>query len=214
MRPLPPLRLVVVDDQRLFRETLSQLLAKSPGIRVLGQASSGAELFALLTAATPDLILLDLDMPGLSGLECAERLAVSHPSLPVLILTMHEVAAFREASQQLPNVRDYLTKNTDFPTLLRAIHLAARGAELTAACSPSPATALTRQERAVMRLILAQRSNEQISATLFNSIRTIEVHRRNLYQKTGARTLVGIVLYSLRHGLITLEELEELAQAS
>ena len=209
----PFIRVLVVDDHHLFREGLVRLLQEAPDIQVVGSAASGEEALALLdNGILPDVVLLDLNMPGLGGLNTLGRITAHHPDLPVLVLTVSEagddlVAAIRAGA------RGYLLKRATSAEVLDAIRRAHRGEAVLAPemerirqgevqGGRSPALArLTPREQEVLRLVAAGLSNKEIAARLYLSPHTVKAHLRNILDKLGLQSRAEAAAWAVRHGL-------------
>jgi DNA-binding NarL/FixJ family response regulator len=189
-----PLRLVVADDHPVYRDGLAMLLGSVPGLTVVGTAADGAEAVALAREEQPDVIVMDVQMPVLDGIEATRRITTESPSVGVVVLTMSEddgtvFAAVRAGA------RGYLLKGADQEEVVRAITTVANGgavfgaalarriAEFFAAGPTGPETAfpqLTAREREVLDLVAAGRSNAQIAATLYLSPKTVRNNVSNV----------------------------------
>ena len=216
-------RVLVVDDQRVVREGLQMLLGLLDGVEVVGSAADGEEALARAAETDPDVVLMDLNMPRLDGIEATKRLAVEQPHLPVVVLTTYSddqrvLAALRAGA------RGYLTKDAGAEEIHAAVTSAARGkAHLspevqlrlldalkagTPVAVPSdlpPAEAapdgLTPREVDVLRHIAAGRSNTEIAAELYVSTATVKTHINHIFAKTGLRDRAQLVGYAYRAGL-------------
>ncbi|MCB0896463.1 MAG: response regulator transcription factor [Nocardioides sp.] len=225
MTPDQPVRVLVVDDLRVVREGLQMLLGLLDTVEVVGTAADGEEALEQVTADPPDVVLMDLNMPRLDGIEATRRLAVSHPHVPVVVLTTlsddQQVFAALQAG-----ARGYLTKDAGAAEIENAILTAARGqASLdpdvqrrlldalragSAFGVPAPGPAplpgtlpdgLTAREAEVVQLIAAGRSNTEIAGELFVSTATVKTHVNHIFAKTGLRDRAQLVAYAYRTGL-------------
>lgn len=218
--PIFPCRLLVAEEHLIFRQALVTLLGQHPALAVIAAVGTEAELRTQLQQEAPDLVLLHVTQPeGVFGAALLADLNARYPKLPVVVL-LTEVTAL-SALAAFPNVKARIERAVSAAELVNALCEAAgltadHSALESTASGPPPSSrkiisAMTRQEIAVLRLIVAQLSNKEIAALLFNSVRTIEGHRSNIYHKTGARKLAGIMVYALENKLMTLEEMRELA---
>ncbi len=214
------IRVVIADDHRLVREGIHALLDKSDDIEVVGEAGDGASALAMVKALSPDVLVTDISMPGLSGLEAAAQVTALGIPTAVVVLTMHAEEAL--ARRALANgARGYVLKDSVTDELLLAIRAARRGgtylspavsaALLTApypaagaAADPVPAT-LTQREQEVLRLIGHGHTNRAIADALAISIKTVERHRTQLMAKLDVHNLVDLVRVAIRRGLIDLD---------
>jgi DNA-binding NarL/FixJ family response regulator len=209
------LRVLVVDDQQIVREGLATILDLLPDVSVVGTAGDGAEALELVTRRRPDVVLMDLHMPVLDGVEATRRIVAEHPSIAVLILT-----TFGEDDDALEalrvGARGVLTKDAGREEIARALHQAAAGhmtlapplqARLLAAAAPKVPVrtelpdGLTAREAEVLGLIAAGFTNREIAQRLVVSETTVKTHINHVFAKTGARDRAAAINYATRHGL-------------
>jgi DNA-binding NarL/FixJ family response regulator len=191
------------------------LLAADADLEVIGEAGTGEETLHLAEELGPDVVLLDIGMPGGSGIETVRRLKEKLPALKVLFLTMHEEEGM--LLEALSAGGDgYIIKRADQPEIIQAIRVVQRGdvyvhpAMTRALLSqpetterpPEPVEPLTRREIDVLRLLARGNTNRQIADLLTLSIRTVESHRANLMGKLGLASRVELVTYAEEHGLL------------
>lgn len=208
-------RILIADDHPVLRSGLRVLLAADPDLEVVGEAGTGDETLRLAEELHPDVVLLDIGMPGESGIETVRRLKATLPDLKVLFLTMHEEeGTLLEALNAGGD--GYVIKRADQPEIIQAIRVVQRGdvyvhpAMTSALLSqaetterrPEPVEPLTRREIDVLRLLARGNTNRQIAELLALSIRTIESHRANLMGKLGLSSRVELVTYAEEHGLL------------
>jgi DNA-binding NarL/FixJ family response regulator len=182
-----PLRVLVVDDHPVYRDGLAALLASVDGVEVVGTAADGRQAISAVRELAPDVVIMDIQMPVLDGIEATRRVTADNPALGVVVLTMSEDDGTVFAAMQA-GARGYLLKGADQEEVVRAIvtvahggavfgpALAARIAQLLSAGSNAAPTAfpqLTERERQVLDLVAAGRSNAQIAQTLFLSPKTV-----------------------------------------
>ena len=208
-------RILIADDHPLLRSGLRVLLGADPSLEVVGEAGTGEETLRLAGELRPDVVLLDISMPGESGIETVRRLKAELPALKVLFLTMHE-----EEGMLLEALNaggdGYLIKRADEADILQAIRVVLRGdvyvhpamtrallgqAETTPR-PQEPVEPLTRREIDVLRLLARGNTNRQIAELLALSVRTVESHRANLMGKLGLSSRVELVTYAEEHGLL------------
>ncbi|MGA8566635.1 MAG: response regulator transcription factor [Candidatus Binataceae bacterium] len=216
------IRVLIADDHRLFREALRAVLERE--CEVVGEAASGEEAIALAARIRPDIVLLDVGMPGVGGLNAAHRLAKQAPSSKVVILSQHEDEEYVIEAMVEAGAAGYLVKNDAAAELLSALRAVAAGRTyLSAAVAPavlarlkntrgmSASSAvpvvvkLTRREREVLSLIGEGATSKDIAARLGISPKTAQVHRDNLKQKLKAKSTAAIVRYAIKHKLIRAE---------
>ena len=208
-------RILIADDHPVLRSGLRVLLGADPDLEVVGEAGTGEETLRLAQELRPDVVLLDIGMPGESGIETVRRLKAELPALKVLFLTMHE-----EEGMMLEALGaggdGYLIKRADDAEIIHAIRVVGRGdvyvhpamtrALLSQAEPPErsqePVEPLTRREIDVLRLLARGNTNRQIAELLGLSTRTVESHRANLMGKLGLSSRVELVTYAEEHRLL------------
>lgn len=216
--PAPPIRVLLADDQRVVREGLSMLVGLLPGIEVVGTAADGEEAVRLAVARAPDVVLMDLRMPRVDGIEATRRLATERPSARVIALTTFAdeptvLAALRAGA------RGYLTKDAGAEEIDRAIRAVARGEAaldaavqhhvIAAAVSDAAGGAgelpdgLTPREAEVLALIADGLTNGEIAEQLVVSQATVKSHVNHLFAKAGLRDRAQAVAYAYRTGIAT-----------
>jgi len=213
-----PTRVLIADDQGLVREGLMTLLGAQEGIEVVAVAADGEEAVALCERHLPDVVLMDLRMPRLDGVEATRRIRSAHPRIEIVVLTTYADDDSILGALQA-GARGYLTKDAGAAEIARAVHAAAAGQTLldpavqqrllaaAAAGRPDPAPPadlpdeLTPREAEVLRLIAAGLSNAEIAARLVISEATVKTHVNHLFAKTGARDRAQAVHYAYQHGL-------------
>lgn len=213
------MRVLVVDDQTVVREGLSTLLGLLDGIAVVGAAANGDDALAAIERLDPDVVLLDLHMPGRSGIEVAQELTRRGSRTRIVVLTTYAdddwvFAALRAGA------RGFLTKDASADEIAAAIHTVMAGQaqldpsvqrrlleafERTPVATPedrtTPPDGLTPRETEVLRLVAEGRSNDEIAAGLFVSPATVKTHLNHLLAKTGSRDRSQLVRYAYRAGL-------------
>jgi len=208
-------RVLIADDHPLLRAGLRRLLAADPELDVVGEAGTGDEVLRLTGELRPDIVLLDIGMPGTNGIDTARTLKATHAGVLVLFLTMHEEEGMLQAALRAGG-DGYLVKRAEEPEILRAIH-AVRDGKLyvnammtrtlaqpaaSAERRPAPIEALTHREVDVLRLLAKGNTNRQIAELLSLSVRTVESHRANLMGKLGFTSRVELVTYAEDHALL------------
>ena len=213
-----PVRVMVVDDQALVREGLMTLLDAVPDINPVAAAGDGQEAVALCARHRPDVVLMDLRMPKLDGVEATRRIRAAQPETEIVVLTTHaDEESILDALRA--GARGYLTKDAGIAEISRAVHAAADHQTLldpvvhsqllaaaTAGPRPAPQPAslpddLTQREAEVLSLIARGLSNREIAATLVVSEATVKTHINHVFAKIGARDRAQAVHYAYTHGL-------------
>jgi DNA-binding NarL/FixJ family response regulator len=206
------LRVVICDDHVVLRVGLRLILERQPGYTLVGEAADGPAVIALAKSAQPDLVILDLNLPGGSGLTLIEPIRQAAPQAKVVILTVHEDEAFFFAALQA-GAAGYVLKGGEMSELLAALDLVAQGGipiprqlgQRLAAEHLGQATDLTRltgREVEILRLVAAGRSNREIGEQLALSVRTVERHRSAIMSKLGFHNKVELLRYAIRHGWV------------
>ena len=209
-----PIRVLVVDDHSVVREGIRHVLEGAEGFQVVAEAANGTEALARALGERPDVVLLDLTMPGPSGLEVVRRLRAQLPDTRVLILSVHDDREYVLESVRV-GAHGYLRKDSspaDIRHAIRAVHAgdsffsppAAR--HLAAAMQEQPTTdrigVLTTRERDVLLRVARGRTNREAAAELGISVRTVETHRDSLMRKLGINTVAGLTRFAIEHRLL------------
>jgi DNA-binding NarL/FixJ family response regulator len=219
--PDEPVSVVVADDQSAVREGLVLLLGTLPGITVAGEAADGDAAIALVAAARPNVVLMDLNMPGCDGVTATRRITADYPGTRVVVLTTYADDDSIIGALQA-GALGYLTKDATRAEIGRALQAAAAGQAvldpavqqaLLSAAARAPETgaprgvpdsadtcALTPREADVLRLIAAGQSNREIARTLFVSEATVKTHVNRIFAKTGSRDRAQAMRYAYAHG--------------
>ena len=209
-----PIRILIADDHGVIRAGLRALLEDIPDITVVGEASDGGEALAKAVELKPDILLMDLSMPNMGGIEATRQLSQSEPKVRVLILTVHEEESLLKEVIRT-GAAGYIVKRAAQEDLLHAIRVVARGdlyihptmtrALFNDASVPpksSEIETLTLREIEVLQLLAKGYTNRQIAEHLSLSPRTVEGHRSNVSGKLGLRSRVELVEYAEKHGLL------------
>ena len=209
-------KIMLVDDHAIVREGYRAVLQKQPMLRIVAEASDGAEAYRLFKETRPDLVIMDLTMPGVGGIEAIRHIRQWDPAACILVFTMHQNAAFAVQAIRA-GARGYVTKTSPPEALLKAVsdvldgrlalspdmdhELAlSRLAEETVA-----ADVLTPREFEVLRMLLAERTTEEIAETLHISPKTVANLHYLIKTKLGVASDIELVLLALRQGLLTPE---------
>jgi len=206
------IRIVIADDHRLVRRGIKEILKTANDVLVCGEAADSAELLLILRQDLPDVLILDLAMPGLSGPELIKSLCAEFPSLRILVLSMHDEAQFAALAIRA-GALGYVTKDTDPEILLLAIQRIALNGKFIdptlveaivfspQEAKPLPHESLSDREIQVLELLVAGKSLNHIAGELNLSPKTISSHKMRLMQKLGTESNAELVRYAIRHKL-------------
>ena len=213
----PPIRVLVADDHTIVRSGIRHVLESEPGFTVVAEASTGGEALELASSLHPDVVVLDISMPGDSGLRVAAELRRRVPETHVLILSMHDNTEYVLESLRA-GAHGYLLKDTAATELRDAIRAVRRGESFfspaiagrlsavvrgdAAESSAGALGQLTARERQVLVGVAHGHTNREIATQLGISHRTVETHRESLMRKLGVRTVAGLTRLALEAGLV------------
>jgi DNA-binding NarL/FixJ family response regulator len=205
-RAAAPIRIVVVDDHVVMREGTQMILDNAPGNLVVGAAATGAEAIQLVEQHRPDVLLLDLQLPDMSGVEVARRVRASSPSVAVLMLTGYIDGTYVPRLLQL-GVRGYLPKTASSVELIAAVRAVAAGRTIvmsSAAVSSleTMRAPLTAREREVLQLLAQGLRNSEMADRLSVSIKTVEHHVTRLLAKMGVQSRSQAIIKAREQGLV------------
>jgi two-component system, NarL family, response regulator NreC len=215
------IRIVLADDHQIVRQGVKSLLESHADLEVLGEAGDGIGVLTIVGRVKPDILVLDLMMPGLNGLEVTRRVSKVSPQTKVIILSMYMnepyvIEALRNGAY------GYILKESNIADLVRAIREVAAGhhylspplseraieayVEKTKGASLDLYDTLTTREKEVLQLAVEGNGNVEIATRLFISARTAETHRANLMRKLGLHTQTDLIKYALKKGILPTEE--------
>jgi len=208
-----PIRILIADDHLIIREGLRLILETAEGMELVGEASDGAEALRLAGETRPDVILMDLRMPGMDGLTAIQHLSVEYPQIAVVILTTYNEDDWMVRGLQA-GARAYLLKDTDRQTLFNTIRAAARGETLLQpevlarlltqrAAPPSAAPELSERELEVLAAVGRGQRSKEIAYHLGISERTVKAHLASLYNKLGVDSRAAAVSTAIQRGLLS-----------
>ena len=208
------MRLLIADDHGIVRGGLRLMLERQPDMEVVAEAADGAEAVALALRVRPDICVLDVQMPRLTGLQATVEIRAQAPDISVLVLSMHDDERYLYEALQA-GAAGYVLKREADTVLVDAVRAVARGEpfmtnaaerslvrEWMSDDSTGPEEPLTLREREVLKLIAEAHTNREIGEVLHLAEKTIESHRANLLRKLGMRDRVELVRYAIRRGLI------------
>jgi DNA-binding NarL/FixJ family response regulator len=204
--------IVLADDHVLFRQGIKRIIEESPELKVVGEAGDGLELLELLKKVTPALIILDISMPNLRGLEASREIKKTHSQIKILLLTMHKAKALLRQGI-LAGVDGFLVKEDADEELMQAIHTIRKGGKffsphLSAQLADlvvrrEEIDPLSMREREVLTLLAEGKTNQEIADLLYISIYTVRRHRDNLMRKLKLKGLAELVRYALDQGYLS-----------
>jgi DNA-binding NarL/FixJ family response regulator len=209
------LRILLADDHKMVREGLRTLLDSQPGMHVIGEAANGKEALEKAAELTPDVVVMDLSMPELNGLQATELLMNQHPAIKVVVLTAHEDESYLARLCKAGAV-GFVLKRSAGETLVKAIRMAAQGemyfepsvaSKVLARLTISPAAGrdttmaeLSDREKEVLKLLAWGNSSKEAADQMNLSVKTVETYRARIGEKLGLRSRTQIVKYALRQG--------------
>ena len=220
-KPIKPIRVILADDHTLVRAGIRALLEKLPGVEVVGEAGDGREALNLVKLHRPDVVLMDIAMPGLNGLEAAARMAKEFPDMRVIILSMHHNEEYVWRALKA-GAAGYLLKKAATAELATALQRVAHGEiylsqEISTrlpksfplngiANRKSPLEQLTGRQREILQLIAEGQNTKQIAEILKVSPKTVEYHRMKLMNRLNIHDVPGLVRFAMQAGLLPQEK--------
>ncbi len=210
------IRIHIVDDHRLFREGLKVLLLDLPFVSAVEESPDGESFLDSLAHGLPDLVFMDIEMPGIGGIEATRMALAREPGLRIIALSMYGEDDYHYRMIEA-GARGFLLKNSEIQEVESAMAEVMQGgthfsAEILAGLirnmnrkkARRPNDDLTERETEVLLQICKGYSNQEIATMLFLSKRTVDKHRENILLKTGARNTAGLVMYAIRHGIVNV----------
>ncbi len=210
------IKIVLAEDHKITREGLVNMLKGQPGMEVVGEAGNGREAIQLARELSPDLVIMDVTMPSLNGIDATRIITSTPPNIRVIALSMYSDKQFVQGMMQA-GASGYLLKDCAFDELVHAVRAVFKGdtylspgiagivvEDYISKLSKSASSAsgiLTKREREVLQLISEGESTRHIAAKLAISVKTVETHRRQMMGKIGIRTVAGLTKYAIREGL-------------
>jgi len=205
-------KILVADDHTIVRQGLKLILSAHPDLNVVGEAANGREVVELAQKLKPDVVLLDVAMPELNGIEATKQMMQANPRLRILVLSMHKEAVYvREILKA--GARGYLLKDVIDTELLNAVRSVARGdGYISPAVSGAllsdyrqnvtdPVDLLTNREREVLQLIAEGKTNKEVATKLNLSVYTVDSHRGKIMEKLNLHSTGELVRFAIKHGL-------------
>lgn len=215
-------QVLLADDHTIVRQGLRALLEAEPDIEVVGEAADGEEAVTKAAALAPDVVVMDISMPRMNGLEATRRIVRRGPDTRVVVLTIHTCDEY-VVSCLKAGAKGYLQKESASSDLVQAIRAVKVGGTYlrhalstqagdsaierpVAPARPSSRPSLTPRERQILRFIAEGNTNRKIAATLGLSVKTVEAHRTRVMQKLDIHNIAGLTRYAIRHGITTSTE--------
>jgi DNA-binding NarL/FixJ family response regulator len=213
------LRVLLADDHPLFRAGVRSLLDTQPGVEIVAEVDDGLGAVEAARTQKPDVVVIDISMPGMNGLDAMRRITDAAPEVKVLCLSMHSDRRFVDAALR-SGARGYLLKECALEELVSAIHAVVAGQihvspRLTDAVlndyqadrgERSTLEELTPREREVLQLLAEGHATRDVAERLHVSVKTVGTHREHLMQKLGTNSLAGLTKFAIREGLTSAEE--------
>jgi two-component system response regulator NreC len=218
-KPAKEIRILLADDHNVMRAGLKLLLESHPGFKVISEASDGHQAVENAMAARPDIAVLDIAMPKLSGIEAAQRINAQLPQTAIIILSMHSDEGYVLRALK-SGARGYLLKDSAESDLIQAIKVVSEGKaffspeiskvlaedyvrEINVRGAEDSYDLLTPREKEILQLLVEGSSNKDIAGSLNLSLYTVETHRRNLQSKLNLHSYPELILYAVRKGIIS-----------
>jgi DNA-binding NarL/FixJ family response regulator len=208
---MTPYPIVLADDHVLFRQGIKKIIEEVEGLQVVGEAKDGLELLELLKKSCPALVILDISMPNLRGLDAAREIKKLYPQVKILLLTMHKKREFLQEGVEA-GVDGFLVKEDADVELLQAVDAIRKGQKFFSPLlsekladlvrRPGRADPLTRREKEIIKLLAEGKNSKEIADLLYISIFTVRRHRDNIMKKLDIKGLADLVRYALEQGYV------------
>ncbi len=203
-------RVLLVDDHTVVRRGLRKILESTEDIEIVGEVGDGNNAVDAATRLLPDVVLMDVSLPGLNGIEATRQIAATVPAAQVLMLSMHADEQYVVQSMAA-GAKGYLLKDADDQDLVTAVLAVRRGETYFSSTLGSPSSnggrcspdVLSPREREVLMLICAGRTNREVAEELGVSINTVETHRKHIIDKLDLHSTADLVRYAVRHGIVS-----------
>jgi DNA-binding NarL/FixJ family response regulator len=216
MNTIKEIKILLVDDHKLLRDGLRNIIEQRSNMHIIGEASDGREAIKVASKLLPDVIVIDVAMPGMNGIEAAQQIHKNHPNIKIIGLSMHSGKQFIQGMFKA-GAYGYLLKDGDSDELITAITTVVQNKkylskdinqEFLALLKKGKLlekTYLSSREKEVLQLIAEGKSSKKIGEILFLSSKTIDVHRNNIMKKVDLFTISELTKYAIQNGLTTLE---------
>ena len=203
-----PIRLLLVDDHKIFVEGVANILSTVDNVKVEGCAYNGAEALSFLANNDIELVITDIEMPGMTGIELAKTIKETYPAIKVIALSMYDKGEIIH-SLVATGAEGYLLKDIEKHELIEAIETVYAGTYYYSGSiasmmikNMSSKDMLTRREKEIIKLVVDEYGNKQIADKLFISEHTVEAHRKNIFRKTGSKNIVRMIKYAYENKLV------------
>jgi len=213
------IRILLADDHKLIRSGLRLLVEQQPDLAVVGEANDGREAFSLAKSLKPDVVVMDIGMPSLNGIEAALKITQANPDISVVMLSMHSDESYVLRALK-SGAKGYLLKDSAESDLIKAVRAVADGKsffspavskvllddyvrKLKRSGAEDAYDLLTPREREILQLVAEGKSNKDVASLLNLSIYTVETHRSNIMEKLNLRGIPELILFAVRRGIIS-----------
>jgi len=215
------IRVLVADDHAIIREGLRVMLGNQPDMEVVGSAANGREAVRLVDEHEPDVVVIDISMPELNGIEAISQMLPRHPHIKVIVLSIHETKPYDYRTLKA-GAKGYLLKETAGLEVVEAVRAVYRGERylsqrisdlltnvafrnLEVPMEVSPLEQLSPREREILQLVAEGKTSQEIAVRLSISPKTVDTYRSRLMRKIGVEDVAGLVKFAIQHGVISLE---------
>jgi len=213
------IRILLADDHKLIRGGLRLLVEQQPDLTVVGEANDGRETVALAKSLKPDVVVMDIGMPNLNGIEAALQITQANPEISIVMLSMHSDESYVLRALKA-GAKGYLLKDSAESDLIKAVHAVAEGKsffspavskvllddyvrKLKRSGAEDAYDLLTPREREILQLVAEGKSNKDVANLLNLSVYTVETHRSNIMEKLNLRGIPELILFAVRRGIIS-----------
>lgn len=211
------IKIVLADDHKILRDGLRNVIEKNSNLKVIAEAQDGREAVKLCEELKPDVVVMDVSMPGLNGVEATQQIIHENPAIKIIGLSMHSNKRFITGMFKA-GAYGYLLKDSDSDELITAIKTVARNQKYVSqkisgiilnefmASLPEEDSELSSREKEILQLIAEGKSSKDIGVILFLSSKTVDAHRKNIMDKLELRTIPELTKYAIKSGLTSLDD--------
>jgi DNA-binding NarL/FixJ family response regulator len=210
------IRVIVVDDHEIFRNGLKMVIGKIPAARIVGEAANGRDFLELIKSTPADIVLMDVEMPFVNGIDATKMVLEDFPDLKIIALTMFNEDQYIQSMLDV-GAKGFLIKNIKKDALENALEAVNNGGnyyseelfrfftkQMVQNDTPQATIKLTKREKEILQLLAEGLNNKEISDILFISERTVVGHKSNLFAKTGCKSTVSLLSYAIRNKIVVL----------